>query len=1172
MKSDHSQSVIRGYDLSLLHLAIRDPAMFPPGQRHVAPNLAAEIALLHEIQKTKGACPGYMFDRVVNWAAQWISPDPKHSLYQEFRSKLVVIIQVHDFAFSKETKPQKKRVILPHVQCPVDVSVFPFVPTIYDLLTNPQLDSDENYLFGGITPLQSPDPRPRWVNDVETSRRFIDCWEFLKKDPIDLPLGLGFFIDSATVAGNERLTIEAVMCQLKTLHRRTTRYKSISFRNLGIIPRKDHLPYPKSNSGAMKIADYHVLLDVILEQCRQAMSHNGLLWVIRHKNVLYRVNIKLYLYDIVGDTPGHNKICGKFDSAFTKLQCRYCLCPSDKLQDPTKSYRRVTRRECTCANNSAKRMKEKFSMFLISNAIEKLQLGPCPYGVIGLCPQEIIHVLMLGSHNRLHEGIVTMLRCADFVALYERRLFCQRIANGWYRNNGGYATVGEADVSSDNESESEIDNHEESDESDNSDEDNSSTINTHEKQVVVFDISDKSDSSDDSGDNNSSTSSSSVLEEVQNQVQDVHKADDASYLVALNNDGEDSDDHCESESESESEEEDDDSHLDFVGELVFPGIIPGKFVPEDNGPTSLNISSKKKTKVFSGLTGARVDSISRVLGRLLRHQADRDMPQLTHTKGIINKAKSTAGEQQGILLMMNIILCSTHGKKSLEKLIGAERMAFTIECIESFLCLEEFAKDIRGFPHNMIAKMKTEITSAKQMFRFVVSRTEGNSMNVVKFHLLDHMANDCHTFGSPANISGGPGETNQKTNKAAARRTQLNVETFDYQQSVRLCESYAVERAASQVNAIYDHVGAPNEEKDVGISSEIDYTPTCTNKKYKLQVDARGNVSMVYIGSKYTPKGLKYQGNHHKHDPICLFEKNDITRSIKRCFKKICEHRRVRSAELEIFTELRLWHDSQWYDVKQLEESDLWEKCLYRADPVYTILPNMDMTPRSDWGVFLWKVAGSRQASHIPGRMLCFMKACKPFRTMFGPSYTEGKIFCMAESLCKEPSTYLDMGQDLNISDMQHPASRIVFKGTLERTKEQKRYPEVHICPVDMVVGPAIVFADFHPAFHKTRENKKGAVIHKWADKDIDRMMSFIVIRPRRQWSHLFQAVSRNTFGKQNMVKPDFGPYLQNVSNLHQKVKTAKAQARVLKRNQKNDAGTEQFVSHTNPKKRSRQT
>ena len=69
----------------------------------------------------------------------------------------------------------------------------------------------------------------------------------------------------------------------------------------------------------------------------------------------------------------------------------------------------------------------------------------------------------------------------------------------------------------------------------------------------------------------------------------------------------------------------------------------------------------------------------------------------------------------------------------------------------------------------------------KQLYRYVANRQAGNGLNLIKFHLIDHIADDCLAIGSPANISGGPGETNQKANKTAGKRTQKNIKTFDYE-------------------------------------------------------------------------------------------------------------------------------------------------------------------------------------------------------------------------------------------------------------------------------------------------------------------------------------------------------------------------------------------------------
>ena len=182
------------------------------------------------------------------------------------------------------------------------------------------------------------------------------------------------------------------------------------------------------------------------------------------------------------------------------------------------------------------------------------------------------------------------------------------------------------------------------------------------------------------------------------------------------------------------------------------------------------------------------------------------------------------------------------------------------------------------------------------------------------------------------------------------------------------------------------------------------------------------------------------------------------------------------------------------------------------------------------------------------------MKACPSFKRIFGSCYAEGRIYCLAESVCHEPSTYLDLNQDLQVTkDMQHPASRLLFKGEKERMAEDNRYPEVHVIPVDAFVGPAIVFRDFCPMFRNTKDRRKGAVIEKWTNSEIDRSMRYLILRPHRQWSSLFQSMARDKFGNTNKVVPDFIPYLEKLSSLHSDVKKAKAESRVLKKTKRSN-------------------
>jgi hypothetical protein len=80
-------------------------------------------------------------------------------------------------------------------------------------------------------------------------------------------------------------------------------------------------------------------------------------------------------------------------------------------------------------------------------------------------------------------------------------------------------------------------------------------------------------------------------------------------------------------------------------------------------------------------------------------------------------------------------------------------------------------------------------------------RLEGDGFNVVKFHILIHMLElDVLKFGSPANVSGGPGESQFKENlKNPGSTTQMNDSTFVEQVSTRKHQHNTTERCANRV-------------------------------------------------------------------------------------------------------------------------------------------------------------------------------------------------------------------------------------------------------------------------------------------------------------------------------------------------------------------------------------
>jgi hypothetical protein len=102
---------------------------------------------------------------------------------------------------------------------------------------------------------------------------------------------------------------------------------------------------------------------------------------------------------------------------------------------------------------------------------------------------------------------------------------------------------------------------------------------------------------------------------------------------------------------------------------------------------------------------------------------------------------------------------------------------------------------------------------------------------------------------------------------------------------------------------------------------------------------------------------------------------------------------------------------------------------------------------------------------------------------------------------------------------MQHPASKLLFCGYLEVDPRTKEVPHVHVLNIQTINNPLVVVRDFHPIF--TKSNK----ICELRSKKEEKYLPYIIMKPRRDWSILFQSMIRNNFGKRKSVVPDFSKY-----------------------------------------------
>ena len=84
----------------------------------------------------------------------------------------------------------------------------------------------------------------------------------------------------------------------------------------------------------MKQQDYHDIMSVILQSFKDCQS-KCLKWIFKHKDKSKEYILKIPVLFIIGDTEGHDKLCGRFMNRQTiPYLCRYCDIHRDNIDDP----------------------------------------------------------------------------------------------------------------------------------------------------------------------------------------------------------------------------------------------------------------------------------------------------------------------------------------------------------------------------------------------------------------------------------------------------------------------------------------------------------------------------------------------------------------------------------------------------------------------------------------------------------------------------------------------------------------------------------------------------------------------------------------------------------------------------------------------------------------------
>lgn len=191
------------------------------------------------------------------------------------------------------------------------------------------------------------------------------------------------------------------------------------------------------------------------------------------------------------------------------------------------------------------------------------------------------------------------------------------------------------------------------------------------------------------------------------------------------------------------------------------------------------------------------DHLAMLFGMQFGRQSERDMPKCKFSSGI-REGKLNAKEYRGILLVMAAVLRCTRGRKLLRTKFSKQWVDDWLELVEILLCWEAFLGQSEMTAHH-VSRLSFKNRFIMWMIKRVAPKDWGMLLKLMKFHAIAHMGSDIFLMGVPLEVDTGSNESGHKATKVAARTTQKNQKTFDFQTAKRLDEFRVVDMGMEEL-------------------------------------------------------------------------------------------------------------------------------------------------------------------------------------------------------------------------------------------------------------------------------------------------------------------------------------------------------------------------------------
>ena len=399
-----------------------------------------DLYLMHR----KCNAPTYMFDETFKWLEKHIQTlvsqfNPTISTKITFNSKLLpsrntFVQQMYNKLYSKkmyhESIPKEIHVKI-DVSNYIKMTIVDFKEVIVDMLANQDIMNSSNLLFYNYNDPTKVHPRDSDVGEIITSDVFLNTHQRLCKKPNDVLFPLIFYNDEINIDNYSKLSLDPFSVTFGRL-KLDVRNQPNAWRYFGFINKMKQHDTDTNLNGEMKMKFYHKCLKELLTYLKSIQNDMGIPFAMKLRNgSIVNVNLIIYVQFIIGDTKGHDILCGRMGShhlSMNQLVRDCCVTPnnSDNINHICK-YRKLTEVKTYSTSQQFK----DISFYKVDNPFYEIDMGDNIHGIFGATLAEPLHVfqmqlLELESEEFSNLLSTKSLKCIqytiiDIVALVERQ-------------------------------------------------------------------------------------------------------------------------------------------------------------------------------------------------------------------------------------------------------------------------------------------------------------------------------------------------------------------------------------------------------------------------------------------------------------------------------------------------------------------------------------------------------------------------------------------------------------------------------------------------------------------------------------------------------------------------------------------------------------------------------